>query len=114
MSQPPEGYQPPQQQPAAPRKGGALDIGFTRFLSLSMVSVLWVVALIVSGLVIVVGTLIGLFTMTDSVGRGLLTILGSIIGGVLGAILSRLFLEGVAILFRIGNNTSDIARNTGR
>jgi hypothetical protein len=96
-----------------PVKAGFFDVKFTRFWSLSVVTALWIVLLIWAALVAAVGTIIGIyFATTDSPIFGALIVLGSIFAGVAIAIMSRLALEGVAILFRIGDNTATIARNT--
>lgn len=95
-------------------KAGMLDLRFTRFLSLTLISVWWVVALIAIGIGAVVGVIAGFVQMGDSVGIGILWVLGSIVGGVVLAVLTRLFLESVAVLFRIADNTLDIARRSTR
>jgi hypothetical protein len=116
MTQPYEG-QPPMTAPAHPqKKAGLLDIHFTKFLSLSLISVWWVVALVLILIAAIVGVIAGVSTMgstnadgaTNSL-NGVLLIIGSLIGAPIAAILTRLFLESVAVLFRIASNTSDIA-----
>lgn len=107
-------------QPPAPtaKKAGLLDIHFTKFLSLSLISVWWVVALILIAIAAIVGIISGFTIMGSSgvegeegsrPGWGLLLIASSVFGAPIAAVLTRLFLESVAVLFRIANNTSEIA-----
>jgi hypothetical protein len=98
---------PPSQGPGG---AGFLDIRFTRFLSLSLISVWYVLALVVIAIGTVVGVIAGFLRMgNDEAGLGLLTVLGSLVGGLVLVVLTRLSLEGIAVLFRIANNTSEIA-----
>lgn len=110
----PPGHQPPIQHPAKngapPQKAGILDVRFTRFLSLSLISVWWVAALVLIVIGMVVGIIVGLTRLGESPLGGLLLIVGSLVGAVVAAVLTRLFLESVAVLFRIANSTSEIAR----
>lgn len=98
--------------PAASKaKAGLLDVRFTRFLSLSLISIWWVVALIVLSIGTVVAVVAGLLMLRDEGLTGLLWVVASLVGGVVLTILTRLFLESVAVLFRIANNTSQMAAN---
>jgi hypothetical protein len=103
----------PQQQPPRPPRSGFFDVKFTRFLSLTLISVWWVVALVLIAIATLVGVLTGLYQATteDDVSGGLLVLAGSLVGGAFLAVLTRVVLESVALLFRIGDNTSQIARN---
>lgn len=94
--------------PGSRPSGGLLDLKFTRFLSLSLISIWWVVSLIAIGLAAVVGVIIGVVWAAGDRGAllGILLILGSLVGAVIAAVLVRLSLESVAVLFRIANNTS--------
>ncbi len=106
--QPQQMYPQPDSDPA--KKAGLLDIRFTRFLSLSLISVWWVVALILIALGVVFGVITGFTRMGEETTSGLLLIVGAPIGGIIMAVLTRLFLESVAVLFRIANNTSELAK----
>jgi len=98
------------------KRAGFFDVRFTKFLSVSAVSAIWIVALIVISAATVIVALIGFYTMTTDFGAviGLLVVVVAVVGGVLSTVLTRLFLEVVAILFRIGNHAAEIARNTTR
>ena len=105
---------PPQWNPAGPQepaaKSGFLDIGFNRFVSLRLISALWVVDLILIGVAAITGLVFGVFMMnTTSTLSGFLVILLTLIGAVAAALLARLSLEAFAVLFRIAKNTSEIA-----
>lgn len=92
--------------------GGLLDIGFTRFLSLSLISVWWVIALVLIGIVALIIFIVGIVWLVTGAASGLLLMVGAVIGAVVCAVITRLSLESVAVLFRIVNNTSEIAEAT--
>jgi hypothetical protein len=107
---------PPLQQSFAPRpqkEPGFLDIGFTQFLSLRLISIWWVLSLVLIGVSATAGVSYGLYYRMSlpwlPAWYGGAIILGSVVGAVLAVVLVRLFLEGIAVLFRIADNTSRIA-----
>src|SRR4051794_29380316 len=107
---------PPLQQFFAPRpqkEPGFLDIRFTQFLSLRLISIWWVLSLVLIGTSGAAGVSYGLYYRMSlpwsPAWYGGAIILGSVVGAVLAVVLVRLFLEGIAVLFRIADNTSRIA-----
>jgi Domain of unknown function (DUF4282) len=102
-------YTPPA-PPAKPKRRDWLDKDFTKFLSLTIIKIWWIVALITIAL-FTVGTLIGGTLLYSQSGEfnDLLVAVAAIPVGLLLAVLTRLFLEGVAVLFRIADNTAAIA-----
>ena len=121
MTQPPVGPQQPYQQGPQPglpptasnaTRSGPLDVRFTRSLSLSLVSVWWILALIVFGLAGIIGMISGFIALAngDNTFLSLLIVIGSVGGAIVGIVLTRLFLESVAVLFRIADNTAAMAR----
>jgi hypothetical protein len=75
-------------------------------------------ALIMIGIGAIVGVIAGFSMVGGGSGveedggsglNGILLIIGSLVGAPVLAVLTRLFLESVAVLFRIANNTSDLA-----
>ena len=86
-------------------------MGFIKVLSLTFVSTLWVTRLSSA-----LGVLIALIFEVKSVSQGenlrFQYVFGSAVSRVLSIVLVRLSLEGVAILFRIGNNTSESVRSS--
>lgn len=58
-----QGHHP--QQPGASKRAGLLDVHFTRSLSLSLVSVWWVLALIVFGLGGIIGAISGFIALAN-------------------------------------------------
>jgi uncharacterized protein DUF4282 len=105
------------------RKAGFFDISFTKFLSLSLIKVLWVVSIILIVLATVAGIVYGISllgdeggTLTDEetglvtedpdlTGRGVLILVLSPIWAAIQLILTRIFLELLAVVFRIESNT---------
>lgn len=85
---------------------GALDLGFTRFITVRVVSVLYVVGLAL----LAIGALASIVTgFRGGVGTGILSLIVAPLGFLLGALLLRVYLEIVVVLFRIAENTSAMA-----
>lgn len=82
----------------------------------------WILALVVIGIGVLIGIIGGVFlTQTSAASLGFVVMIGSVLAGVLAAVLTRLVLESVAVLFRIvlesvavlfriADNTSAMAR----
>ena len=101
--------------PSSPRDnsglGALLDFGFNKFITLSIIKILYVLYLVV----IVLGWL-G-FTLATMFGQGILPGIGVFIVGsivvLLYAILIRVGLELIVVVFRIGENTSKLVEMRG-
>lgn len=114
---PPPSYGPPpppafgQQTP--PTQGfwaSLFDLSFTSFVAPKIIKFLYVLFMIL----ICLGTL-GLIYMGLSAGStGLIIVLLAPVGAFLYLLLARMWLEVMIVLFRIAENTADIARNSRR
>ena len=82
-------------------KPGFFDIGFTRFISNTWVSIIWVIDIIVACIVAVVGCVAGLVIGVNSEPAAFLLVLAAPLGAVLWLLLSRMSLELAIVLFRI-------------
>lgn len=95
---------------AEPKKATIFDVNFTRFLSLTIIKIWWVVALISIALGTVVAIIDGAISIFKDDGtRGFATVILAIPVGLLLVVLTRIFLEAIAVLFRIADNTSAMA-----
>ena len=85
------------------------DTSFTQFVTLKLIKLLYVLGaiLIVIGVVI---TALGGFAL--GFWRGLGTLIIAPIGGLLAVLVLRVYLELIAVVFRIAKNTREIADNT--
>lgn len=90
--------------------GALLDLGFERFVTLSVIKVVYVLGMAVIGLVYV-GVVIAAFT------QGFLAAIGAIVVGglyvLLNLIFLRMWLELIVVMFRIGENTSKLVELRG-
>ncbi len=90
--------------------GALLDLGFERFITLSVIKVVYILGMAVIGLVYL-GMIIASFT------QGVMAAIGAIIVGALVAVLYliffRIWLELIVVMFRIGENTSKLVQQAG-
>ena len=120
---PPPASQPPSQQPSdrQPSPGGSrlqasgffndlFDIRFTRFVSLRLISVVYVVILAAVSLVSLGLVFAG---FASGVGAGLFALVLAVLGWVIYVVLARVALEAFAVLFRIHDDTSRMADALG-
>jgi hypothetical protein len=116
---PPPASQPPSEQ--QPSSGGSrlqasgflndlFDIRFTRFVSLRLISVVYVVILIAVSLVALALVFAG---FASGVGAGLFALVLAGLGWVIYVVLARVALEAFAVLFRIHDDTSRVAEALG-
>jgi len=80
-----------------------LDVSFTRFVSLRLLSLLYVVVLVMATLYALVRIIAGFGSNLVS---GVVALLFAVLGWVLTVALARVVLEGFAVLFRL-NDTAD-------
>jgi len=96
---------------SGPGGGGlfaALDLGFTRFVTTAIVRWLWILFLILAPLGYLVAVVIAL--VTRGVGAGVVTILVGAAALILYTLLIRIWLETVAVLFRIAEYLRDMSQ----
>ena len=87
------------------------DVSFTEFITLKLIKFLYILGLL--------GIAIGVLLMViGAFSEELVPGLGSLILGAIGALfavlLLRIYLEVLAVVFRIASNTARIAENTSR
>lgn len=88
-----------------------LDFGFTKFITLKAIKVLYVLGLIL----LVLGWLgFSLVTMLSSFVAGVGVFIGGALAVVVYAILLRIWLEMIAVIFRIGENTTKLVEQGHR
>lgn len=81
------------------------DVGFNRFLSLTAVSVAWVVALVLATLGLLTCVAVGIYFIGEqAAGWGVLWFLGGVVGWSVFLLTTRITLESVAVLFRIAES----------
>ncbi len=82
---------------------GLLDFGFSRFITLSVVKVLYLLGL---ALIALTWLIMVISAFTNSAGMGLATLVIGSVAAVIYAVLWRVGLELIVVIFRIGENTS--------
>lgn len=95
--------------------GSVFDFSFSSFVTTRIVVVLYVLALLGSGLaaLLMLGT--GAFSLIrGDVVPGVISIVLAPIVGTIYVLLARVYLEIVVVLFRVAENTAMIAQNTAR
>jgi uncharacterized protein DUF4282 len=109
---PPPASPPPatSSQSPAPSAGGffndLFDIRFTRFVSLRLISVVYVLILVLVSL----SALALIFTgFASGAGPGLFALVFAVLGWFIYVVLSRVLLEAFAVLFRIHDDTTRVA-----
>ena len=127
---PPPASQPPSEHSSSVRSGASsrsrssalsrahasgffndlFDIRFTRFVSLRLISVVYVVILIAVSLVALAFVFAG---FANGVAAGLFTLVLAVLGWVIYVVLARVALEAYAVLFRIHDDTNRMAEALG-
>lgn len=88
-----------------------LDTSFSEFITTKIVRWLYMILLAIIVIAGVVGFFSGLVTIfTDSFFSGLLLIVGSALGVIVYAILARIGMESILVIFRIAENTGELVR----
>lgn len=85
------------------------DLSFQSFITVKIIKLLYVLAIIGSGLIGLMLLIGGITTMRYSPGAGFLQIILAPLIALLGIIWSRVALELTVVLFKIEENTSKIA-----
>jgi len=103
--------QPPSPQPHniadAGLIAGMMDFGFTRFITLGVIKVLYILGLVAVALAWLFG--VGSGFANGGFTGGLAAIVMVTVGGAIYAIMLRVWLELIVVIFRIGENTSKMA-----
>jgi ABC-type multidrug transport system permease subunit len=119
---PPPASQPPSRPPSDRQPTGnsqlqangffndLFDIRFTRFVSLRLISVVYVVILAAVSLVALALVFAG---FASGIGAGLFALVLAALGWVIYVVLARVALEAFAVLFRIHDDTSRVADALG-
>ncbi len=93
-----------------PGLGALFDLSFTRFLTVSVIKVIYILGIVLIALgwlgFVIAGFDIGF-------GYGVSAIIFGVIASVLNLLFLRVSLELIVVIFRIGENTSALARNAG-
>ncbi len=90
--------------------GALTDLNFEKFITLSVIKVVYILGMAVIGLVYV-GVVLGAITQGVMAGLGALIVGGLI--AVLYLIFLRIWLELIVVMFRIGENTSKLVSQGG-
>jgi len=97
--------------PNTPLLTALLDTSFTEFITLKLLKFIYILGLI--GIVLSIGV-----TALAAFSQGFLYGIGGLIVGVIAIVLSalvlRVYMELIAVVFRIAKNTREIADNTAR
>ncbi|CAL9406020.1 hypothetical protein SUDANB121_01569 [Nocardiopsis dassonvillei] len=119
-AQVPPGYQVPaggQAPPAAPAAPGILgslfDFTFRESVAPRIIKVLYIVGLVVIGLSALSGVVGSIGAMPHSPVAGVLGLFESLVGGALAVLVTRIALELVLVLLRIGDDLSALRRAKG-
>ena len=83
------------------------DLSFSEFITTKLIKVLYILLLVLIAIGYVVAVITG---FADSFGQGLLMLVVGAIGAFLYVILARVWMEIIIVLFRIAENTSEIAQ----
>ena len=94
--------------------GALFDMSFSEFITTKLIKVLYVLLLCLIGIGLVVGVLSGLSTMFRRGGllAGLVTVIVVPVVALILVIGARMWMETIIVLFRIAENTSDIAKGS--
>jgi uncharacterized membrane protein YedE/YeeE len=89
--------------------GALFDFSFSEFITTKIIKVLYGIGMVLSGIAALVMIVFGFKT---SVGTGILFLILSPIAFLIMAILYRVWLEFIIVIFRIAENTGDMAKMT--
>lgn len=90
--------------------GAIFDLSFSEFVTTRVIKVLYVIGIFISAL-IALAVLIG--GLSEGVVAGILGLILAPIIFMLYVLLARIWCEMIIVIFRIAENTSKIANNTG-
>lgn len=88
---------------------GLFDFTFTKFITTKIISVIYIIAMVLTGL----GSLVFAFTgFANNFGSGILTLILAPIIFFLGILYWRIILEVIIVAFKTAENTRQTAENT--
>ena len=94
--------------------GALFDMSFSDFITTKLVKVLYVLLLCLIGIALVAGVLSGLSTMSRGGGflAGFVMVIVVPVLALMLVIGARMWMETIIVLFRIAENTTEIARSS--
>lgn len=91
--------------------GALFDLSFSEFVTIKFIRFLYIIFLLLIAIGFVVGIIIGFVSMfTESFWAGLWQIIVAPIGAIISVVLTRIWLEVLAVVFRIAENTTDLVQ----
>ncbi|MBV2364863.1 DUF4282 domain-containing protein [Streptomonospora nanhaiensis] len=94
--------------------GGLFDLRFRTLVATQVTRVLFVLALVLIGISTLSGVVGSFGLMAMAPFDGLLTLLGSLVGGAVAVLVTRVVLEMVIVVFRIGEDLAAVRARGGR
>ena len=89
--------------------GALFDLSFSEFVTIKFIRILYIIFLILIAIGLISGIIGGFISMfTDSFWSGLWKIIVAPIGAIISVVLTRIWLEVLAVVFRIAENTTDL------
>jgi uncharacterized membrane protein YvbJ len=85
------------------------DFSFKEFISLKLLKILYIIGILFNGLIVLFWVLIG---FKSSIATGVILLIFSPLIFLILTILARVWIEALAVAFRIAENTKIIAENT--
>ncbi len=85
------------------------DLSFSEFITTKLIRLIYAVSLVISGLVILAGVVL---VFSRSIVGGIIALLLAPIAFMLSALGARVWTELLIVIFRIAENTGEIARAT--
>jgi len=94
--------------------GALFDMSFSEFITTKLVKVLYILLLCLIGIGLVVAAFSGLATMFRRGGflAGLVMVIAAPVVALVYVIVVRMWMEMTIVLFRIAENTAEIAKNS--
>ena len=92
--------------------GALFDLSFSEFITTKLVRILYILLIILVVIGLVVGLISSLVTMFSRGGffEGLLGLIFVPVGALIWIIMARVWMEIIIVVFRIAENTSDLAQ----
>jgi len=87
--------------------GALLDLSFSEFVTTKIIKFIYVLLLVLIAIGYLVGIIVG---FTRDAGSGLLMLIVGAIGALVAVIFARVYMEILIVLFRIAENTTEMAR----
>ncbi|NIV40184.1 MAG: DUF4282 domain-containing protein [Anaerolineae bacterium] len=89
--------------------GALFDLSFSEFVTIKFIRILYIIFLMLIAIGFIFGIIGGFVSMfTDSFWSGLWKIIVAPIGALISIVLTRIWLEVLAVVFRIAENTTDL------